>query len=45
MIKKKHFKKELILTGNYRGSSHRDCNSSLKLDHKIPIVFHNLKKL
>ena len=27
----------------YRGSAHRDCNINLKLNHKIPIVFHNLK--
>ena len=27
----------------YRSSANRDCNINLKLDHKIPIVFHNLK--
>ena len=27
----------------YRGSAHRDCNINLRLNHKIPIVFHNLK--
>ena len=27
----------------YRGSTHRDCNINLKLNHKIPVVFHNLK--
>ena len=26
-----------------RGSVHRDCNINLKLNHKIPVVFHNLK--
>ena len=26
----------------YRGSSHRDCNISVKVNHKIPIVFRNL---
>ena len=31
------------ITGKYRGSAHRDCNINLKLNHKIPIVFHNLK--
>ena len=31
------------ITGKYRGSSHRDCNINLKLNHKIPVVFHNLK--
>ena len=25
------------------GSAHRDCNINLKLNHKISIVFHNLK--
>ena len=32
------------MTGKYRGSAHRDCNINLKLNHKIPVVFHNLKK-
>ena len=30
-------------TGKYRGSAHRDCNINLKLNHKIPVAFHNLK--
>ena len=31
------------ITGKYRGSGHRDCNINVKLNHKIPVVFHNLK--
>ena len=31
------------ITGKYRGSSHRDCNINPKLNHKIHVVFHNLK--
>ena len=31
------------ITGKYRGSAYRDCNISLKLNHEIPDVFHNLK--
>ena len=31
------------ITGKYRGSAHRDCNVNVKLNHKIPTVFHNLK--
>ena len=31
------------ITGKYRGSAHRVCNINLKLNHKILIVFHNLK--
>ena len=31
------------ITGKYRVSVHRDCNISVKLNHKIPVVFHNLK--
>ena len=31
------------ITGKNRGSAHRDCNINLKLNHKIPITFHNLK--
>ena len=27
----------------YRRSAHRDCNINLKLNHKIPVVYHNLK--
>ena len=32
-------------TGNSRGSVHRYCSISLKLNHKIPVVFHNLKNI
>ena len=31
------------ITRKYRGSVHRDCNMNLKLNHKILVVFHNLK--
>ena len=31
------------ISGKYRGSAHRDCNINLRLNHKIPIVYHNLK--
>ena len=31
------------ITGKCRGSAHRNCNINLKLNHKIPVVFHNLK--
>ena len=31
------------ITGKYRGSSHRDCTINVKLNHKISVVFHNLK--
>ena len=31
------------ITGTYRGSAHRDCNINVKLNRKIPIVFHNLQ--
>ena len=30
------------ITGKYRGSVHKCCNLNLKLNHKIPVVFHNL---
>ena len=31
------------ITGKYRGSAHRDCNITFKLNQKIPVIFHNLK--
>ena len=31
------------ITGKYRGYAHRDCIINLKLNHKILVVFHNLK--
>ena len=31
------------ITGKYRGSARRDCNINVELNHKIPVVFHNLK--
>ena len=31
------------ITGKYGGSAHRDCNINVKVNHKIPVVFHNLK--
>ena len=31
------------ITGKYRGSAHRDFNINLKLNHKIPVAFRNLK--
>ena len=31
------------IIGRYRGSAHWNCNINLKLNHKIPVLFHNLK--
>ena len=31
------------ITEKYRGSAHRDCNLNIKLNHKISILFCNLK--
>ena len=31
------------ITGKYRGSTHGDCDINFKLNHKIPVAFHNLK--
>ena len=31
------------ITGKYRNSARRYCNMKVKLNHKIPIVFHSLK--
>ena len=31
------------ITGKHRGPAHRGCNINVKLNHKIHVVFHNLK--
>ena len=31
------------ITGKYRGSTSRDCNTNAQLNHKIPVLFHYLK--
>ena len=33
------------ITGKYNASAHRDCNIKVKLNHKIPVMFQNLKNL
>ena len=33
------------VTGKCRRSEHRDCNINLKLNHEIPVVFHNLRTM
>ena len=31
------------IIGKYRGSANRDCNINVRLNQKIPVVFHSLK--
>ena len=31
------------ITGKYRRSARKNCNINVNLNHKIPVVFHNLK--
>ena len=31
------------ITGNNRGTAHRDCNVILKLNHKVLALFNSLK--
>ena len=33
------------ITGKYRGLAHRDCIINVKVNPKIPVVFHNLKNI
>ena len=33
------------ITGRHRGSANRNCNIKVKLNLKIPVVFHNLKNM
>ena len=32
------------MNGKYTGSTHRDCNTNAKLNHKFLVVFHSLRK-
>ena len=36
-VKRRHL---CHIAGKYTGSAHRYCNINLKIDHKIPVVFH-----
>ena len=31
------------VAGKYRDYAHKDCNTKVELNHKIPVAFHNLK--
>ena len=31
------------ITGEYRGACCKKCNDNLRLSHKIPVIFHNLR--
>ena len=33
------------ITGKCKGSAHRACNINVKLNHRITVVFHNLKNI
>ena len=33
------------ITGKCRDFAHRDCNINIKINHKIPVVFENLKNM
>ena len=37
------FRHHYQITGKYRDFAKRDCNINVKLNHKIPVLFHNLK--
>ena len=39
-VKLKHHRN---ITGKYRGSTERDFNINVKLNHKISVIFYNLK--
>ena len=36
-------KDQCHITGKYRGSGHWECTVNVKLNNKIPVLFHNLK--
>ena len=29
------------ITGKFRGATHKECNSKLRIPRKLPIIFHN----
>ena len=31
------------ITGKFRGTAHKECNSTLRIPRKLPIIFHNLE--
>ena len=31
------------ITGKFRGSAHKECNSKLRIPRRLPIIFHNLE--
>ena len=35
--------KHCHVTGKHKSSAYRDCNMKVNLNHKITVVFHNLK--
>ena len=32
------------ITGKYRGATHGGCNINLKVNKKLPVIFHNLRE-
>ena len=32
-----------LIIGKYRNSAHREYNIKVKLNHKIPVVFYNIR--
>ena len=48
VMKKKKNDKDKVrdhchITGNYRGTTHSQCNLKLKMPRKLPVIFHNLE--
>ena len=31
------------ITGKYRGTAHKECNSKIRIPRKLPVIFHNLQ--
>ena len=44
IINKDKVRDHCHITGKFRGTAHRECDSKLRIPSKMPIIFHNLER-